>query len=182
MVFGSAGYAAARLEDIAHGAGVSKATLYLYFQSKEAVFRELVGRNSSSWLEPEPAAAGFFPESAQRKLQRVLRHVAQALQRRPMRQVARLVSAERGQFPELARNFFATVLSEIRERLSPVLLAGTVRGEFRPGADAQALEALPAWLLQESILGIDLDQDPLTASRRFEAGLELLLSGVSALR
>ena len=181
-MFSNAGYGAARLEDIAQGAGVSKATFYLYFQSKEAVFRELIARNISSWLEPEPAAAGFFPESAQHKLQRVLRHVAQALERRPMRQVVRLVSAEQGHFPELARNFFETVLAEIRDRLAPVLWAGAARGEFRPGADTKALEALPAWLLHQSMLAIDLDQDPLAASRRFEAGLELLLTGVSALR
>src|SRR5579875_3832641 len=41
-VFAERGFAAARLEDIAARAGVSKAALYLYFPTKEALFRAVV--------------------------------------------------------------------------------------------------------------------------------------------
>src|SRR5689334_21096434 len=41
-VFGEHGIAAAKLEDIAARAGVSKGTIYLYFESKEDLFREVV--------------------------------------------------------------------------------------------------------------------------------------------
>ena len=41
-VFGDVGFAEAKLEDVAHKAGISKGTLYLYFDSKEALFREMV--------------------------------------------------------------------------------------------------------------------------------------------
>src|SRR6266436_2876032 len=41
-VFAERGFAAARMEQIAARAGVSKGTIYLYFDSKEAVFRALV--------------------------------------------------------------------------------------------------------------------------------------------
>src|SRR5215510_13473789 len=41
-VFAEKGFAAARMEDIAQRARVSKGTIYLYFESKEAVFRALV--------------------------------------------------------------------------------------------------------------------------------------------
>src|SRR6266550_6654530 len=41
-VFFEKGFAAARLEDIAARAGVSKGTVYLYFSSKEDVFDALV--------------------------------------------------------------------------------------------------------------------------------------------
>ncbi|MEA3245310.1 MAG: helix-turn-helix domain-containing protein, partial [Gemmatimonadota bacterium] len=43
-VFGEHGIAAAKLEDIAARAGVSKGTIYLYFESKEDLFREVVRR------------------------------------------------------------------------------------------------------------------------------------------
>src|SRR5207248_11215097 len=41
-VFRERGFAAARLEDVARRAGVSKGTLYLYFPGKEAIFKALV--------------------------------------------------------------------------------------------------------------------------------------------
>ena len=41
-VFGESGFARAKIEDVARLAGVSKGTVYLYFDSKEALFREMV--------------------------------------------------------------------------------------------------------------------------------------------
>ncbi|HEY0351636.1 MAG TPA: helix-turn-helix domain-containing protein, partial [Gemmatimonadales bacterium] len=42
QVFGESGFARAKLDDVARLAGVSKGTLYLYFDSKETLFREMV--------------------------------------------------------------------------------------------------------------------------------------------
>ena len=41
-LFVERGYATTRLEDVARRAGVSKGTLYLYFDSKEALFKAVV--------------------------------------------------------------------------------------------------------------------------------------------
>src|SRR4051812_22515814 len=41
-VFAEHGLAAARLDDIAKRAGVSKGTIYSYFPNKEALFREVI--------------------------------------------------------------------------------------------------------------------------------------------
>src|SRR5690242_714709 len=41
-VFGESGFARAKIEDVARLAGVSKGTVYCYFDSKEALFREMV--------------------------------------------------------------------------------------------------------------------------------------------
>ena len=42
-VFGERGYEAASIVDITRAAGVAQGTFYLYFNSKKAVFAELVG-------------------------------------------------------------------------------------------------------------------------------------------
>src|ERR1700690_2135267 len=42
--FSERGFAATRMEDIARRAGISKGTIYLYFESKEAVFKALAQR------------------------------------------------------------------------------------------------------------------------------------------
>ena len=41
-VFGESGFARAKIDDVARLAGVSKGTVYLYYDSKEALFREMV--------------------------------------------------------------------------------------------------------------------------------------------
>src|SRR5213592_1394886 len=50
-VFGERGLAAARLEDIAKRAGLSKGTIYLYFPNKEELFREMVRHTVVSAIE-----------------------------------------------------------------------------------------------------------------------------------
>src|ERR1700756_2199725 len=42
--FAEKGFAACRMDDIARRAGISKGTIYLYFESKEAVFKALAQR------------------------------------------------------------------------------------------------------------------------------------------
>ena len=53
-VFAEKGFAAAKLDDIARRAGVSKATLYLYFDTKKEIFRAVARAAVASLLEPHP--------------------------------------------------------------------------------------------------------------------------------
>src|SRR3954447_18784871 len=46
-LFVEKGFAATRSEEVAHAAGVSKGTLYLYYPSKEELFKEVVRQNLS---------------------------------------------------------------------------------------------------------------------------------------
>ena len=60
-VFAEKGFAATRLEDIAARAGASKGTVYLYFESKEALFKAAVETAMLPALEAaEAIAAGVI--------------------------------------------------------------------------------------------------------------------------
>src|SRR3954466_576520 len=50
-VFGEHGLAAARLDDIARRAGLSKGTIYLYFPNKEELFREVIRQTVVAKIE-----------------------------------------------------------------------------------------------------------------------------------
>jgi len=50
-VFAECGLSGARLEDIGRRAGVSKATIYVYFPNKEALFREVIRGTVVSEIE-----------------------------------------------------------------------------------------------------------------------------------
>jgi AcrR family transcriptional regulator len=50
-VFAQKGFAAAKLDDIARRAGVSKGSLYLYFETKEDIFRAVARTAVASFLQ-----------------------------------------------------------------------------------------------------------------------------------
>lgn len=179
--FGAAGYAGARLSDIARRAGVSKATLYLYFDSKEALFREMIRAETSTWLGPEDVSAGFFPDTAQKKLQRLLRETWAALRRPEMLRVTRLVHSGVAGFPELSRFYFDEVILRIRSRLQQVLESGRARAEFRAVSHDFALHAVPSWLLHQALLQdgfAAFDPQRLSDQALLEGSLDLLLHGI----
>ena len=73
-VFAEKGFAAAKLDDIARRAGIAKATLYLYFETKEEIFRAVARAAVASLREaleaPAEASGGLFAEFAPRLLSR----------------------------------------------------------------------------------------------------------------
>jgi len=179
--FGRAGYARTRLEAIARRAGVSKATLYLYFNSKQSLFRALIQSEAHAWLTPEDAVAGFFPDTAEKQLRRFLRDTWAALRRPEMVQMLRLVHAELGDFPELSRWFFDDVILGIRARLLTVLESARARGEFRAVAHDFALHAVPSLLLHQAMLRegfAEHDAAALSDAQLVEGGTDLLLNGL----
>src|SRR6476661_28760 len=72
-VFAEKGFAAARMDDVARHAGVTKGTIYLYFPSKEELFKSLVREAIGGTLAQVTAYADAFNGSARELLISVLR-------------------------------------------------------------------------------------------------------------
>ena len=170
--FAAAGYARARIADIARRAGVSKGTLYLYFDSKATLFRELMRAELRAWLPPEDAAAGFFPDTGEKQLWRFLRDTWAMLRRPDVVRFTRLVYAEQPHFPELAQLYFEEVVQQLRARLSRILDFGRARGEFRILPHPTAVQALPGWLIHQA-----LSQDSETLAGAVSVAEPALLEG-----
>src|SRR5690349_20469114 len=100
-VFAEKGFAAARLEEIAKRAGVSKATLYLYFKDKaglfEAVVRDTIAPNITTITAAVATADLPFAELVRMFFARF----ADMASRLPVGAVAKMVIGESGNFPEL---------------------------------------------------------------------------------
>src|ERR1700691_5030919 len=103
MVFAEKGYASARMDDIAARAGVTKGTIYLYFDGKEAVFKTLVRDSIGDTLGRVAEAAGRFEGSASELLRGMLRTIGQFVCTSDRVVLPKIVIAEFGNFPELAR-------------------------------------------------------------------------------
>jgi AcrR family transcriptional regulator len=130
-LFVEKGYAATRLEDVAARAGVSKGTLYLYFDGKEALFKAVVREGILPALaEGESLVAGFSGSSAD-----LLRAVVEGMWRLIGSQriggIPKLIFAEARNFPTIAQFYQEEVIQRGTDLLSSVIERGIARGEFR---------------------------------------------------
>jgi AcrR family transcriptional regulator len=129
-VFSARGFAAAKLDEVAKEAGVSKGTLYLYFESKEALFEamalEMMRMPVLAQLETIAKA-----ETATDGLRQLIQFMAKMLADPRRSALPKLIIAESAGFPELAKIWLKSVIQPVRQRLVKLIEAGIASGEFR---------------------------------------------------
>ena len=143
-LFVEKGFAATRSEEVAQRAGVSKGTLFLYFPSKEdlfkAVIQENIGKLFPLWSEEMQQFQGSSSD--------LLRHCVQSwwtqVGATPASGIVKLVMSEAQNFPEIADYYQREVIAPGRDLLCRVLARGVASGEFRPMDVSQAVYTLIA--------------------------------------
>lgn len=150
-LFVEKGYAATRLEDVAARAGVSKGTLYLYFESKEALFKAVVREGLLPALaEGESLVAGFHgPSDA--LLSQVVSGMWRQIGTQRVGGIPKLVFAEANNFPEIASFYYEEVILRGTALIRSVVVRGIARGEFRPVDVDAAIHVLIAPVLMRMI-------------------------------
>src|ERR1700750_2688967 len=101
-VFAEKGFAAARMDDIARKAGVTKGKIYLYFPSKEDVFKQLVREAVGRALTTVTADIATFEGSAKFLMRMVLTTLGPILLESDKVVIPKIVIAESANFPWLA--------------------------------------------------------------------------------
>lgn len=182
QVFDAQGFARTRLEDVARSAGVSKGTLYLYFDSKDALFREVVRATKGQALAGAESMLEQFEGSTREALALLMRRMWSHMNDPRHASVSRLVQSEIKSFPELARFYADEVVFRARRMLEGVLTRGIARGEIRAEQARFAARAIPALALQLSgptCFHQAYDPDPLSNEAMLEGAIDLVLNGVS---
>lgn len=132
-VFAEKGFAAARLDEIAKRAGVSKGTLYLYFEDKEALFRSVV----KDTVSPNIEAIRSIVETAALPFADIVRmflpRFVEITSRLPVGAVAKMVIGESRNFPELAKVWHDHVASQAIGMVAGLIEQAQARGEVRAG-------------------------------------------------
>jgi len=128
--FAERGFAACSLDDIAARAGVSKGTLYLYFRNKEELFKAVVRQAllPRIALFEEKAAA---TDPAPRQLERFISAWPALIAAPHLGAIPKLMIAEAGNFPELARFYLEEVIGRARSLIIGIIRRGIERGELR---------------------------------------------------
>ena len=128
-VFGERGLAGARLDDIARRAGVSKGTIYLYFQNKEELFREVVRAVVIDRLRQAAEKAGEGDPVDE--LKRYLRAHWDFVRTPEFQTISKLVTGELHHFPELAEFYGREVVMPANQLMAGMIRRGIDRGDFR---------------------------------------------------
>jgi AcrR family transcriptional regulator len=130
-VFAEKGFAAARMEDIATRAGVTKGTIYLYFPSKEEVFKSLARKHVGNTLVNATEMARQYEGSLRDFLTMLLGIVGTKIAQGHMAVLPKIIIAESGNFPELARFWREEVIDKALGMLSGVIVKAVERGDIR---------------------------------------------------
>ena len=151
-LFVEKGFAATRLEDVAQRAGVSKGTVYLYFDSKDDLFKSVIRSGMVRAIEEaEKLVAGFEGSSAD-LLRQIYAGWWQNIGGTKLSGIPKLMISEAQNFPELARFYYDEVLQRGSRLFASALERGVARGEFRPVNIDYAVRALVAPLIMRAIL------------------------------
>ena len=132
-VFADRGFAAAKLDEIARRAGVSKGTLYLYFKDKADLFRAVV----RDTVAPNIETVRTLVEGSDLPFADIIRlflprFAAIASQVR-VGAVAKMVIGESRNFPELAKVWHDEVVSRALGLIAGLIERAQAKGEVRPG-------------------------------------------------
>lgn len=132
-VFSEKGFAAAKLDDIARRAGVSKGTLYLYFKDKEDLFRAVV----RDTVAPNIDVVRSMVEGTDLPFVEVVRmflpRFAAITSQVRIGAVAKMVIGESRNFPELAKVWHDEVVSKALGMIAGLIERAQAKGEVRAG-------------------------------------------------
>ena len=131
-LFVEKGFAATRAEEVAKRAGVSKGTLFLYFSSKEELFKAVVRENISGRFTEWNAEFDSFQGSSADMLRYSIRAWWERIGSTKASGITKLMMSEAGNFPELAAFYQNEVIQPGNDLLRRVLQRGVDRGEFEP--------------------------------------------------
>jgi AcrR family transcriptional regulator len=178
--FAERGFTATRMDDVAARAGVTKGTVYLYYKTKEELFKELVRSELLPNLERlEGAASADLPSSV--LLERLLGIWAGHVVPSRVSVLPKLMIAEAGNFPDLAKFYLHEVIHRGLEFLRSLLRRGVETGEFRP-IDVDHVAYCVIGPLLFSVLWRHSfephDEAPLDVAALCRAHLDTLLNGL----
>lgn len=130
-LFVEKGFAATRVEEVAARAGVSKGTLFLYFPSKEDLFKAVVRENLAGRFPEWNAEFEQFTGDSIELVRYALHSWWERVGMTPASGITKLVMSESGTFPEIAAFYQQEVIGPGHDLLLRVLQRGVERGEFR---------------------------------------------------
>ena len=178
--FAEKGYAATRVEEVAKRAGVSKGLMYLYFKTKEELFKavvksvvirridRLIGNIESTDLSSEDFIRG--------PLLSFMKQVPES----PVAIVIRLLISEGPRHPDLVDYYYENVVAKGLAAITGFVERGVERGEFRKSVITELPQLFLAPVMLSIIWGIVFKTRELDTNKLIETQIDMLLAHIKA--
>jgi AcrR family transcriptional regulator len=180
--FSRNGYATTTLDQIAERAGVTKGTIYVYFENKEHLFISMVREVMKTALDTVHDMFERHEDSTADLLRAQFSFIySHIVEDRRRLEVVRMLIAEAPRFPALADRYYDEILRPCLELLRQAIQRGVDRGEIRQSSIVNSPQVVIA-----PIALVDLwmmmfgDRQPLDLKAYFNAHIDLVLNGLLA--
>jgi AcrR family transcriptional regulator len=180
-LFVERGFSATRLEDVAARAGVSKGTLYLYFPSKEDLFKAVVRGGIVPAIERAEKLLEEHQGSADALIRKLVKEWWASVGSTRLGGIPKLMISESRNFPELTQFYYREVVSRGHRLVAAAVRRGIDNGEFRQ-VNVEYVRRLliaPLWLLTVWRFSFDFcESQKLDPVIYMDSHLDLILRGL----
>ena len=179
-VFAEKGYARARVQEVAARAGVSKGLLYLYFDTKQALFKAVIRSVVMRRIDALLAAVENTELSSEAFMRGPLIEFMKTLPGSPVAVVIRLLIAEGQRHPDLVDYYWDNVVAKGLAALTSIIERGVERGEFRDTDVTRLPQLVLAPAMVSVIWRILFTRHQLDTDRLIETQIDMLLAYIKA--
>jgi AcrR family transcriptional regulator len=180
-LFVERGYAATRLDDVAAKAGVSKGTLYLYFSSKEDLFKAVVREGIVPAIERGEKLFEEHTGSVADLISDLIQGWWESIGSTRLAGIPKLMISESGNFPEIAQFYYQEVISRGHRLVGSALRRGMEKGEFRKLDVEYTVRLILAPLVMLAVwrFSFDIcDSNCLEPKKYLEQHIDIVLNGL----
>ncbi len=178
--FAEKGYSATKVADVAKRAGVSKGLMYLYFKTKEELFKAVVKsvviRRVDRLIENVETTELSSEDFIRGPLQSFLQQIPAS----PVAVVIRLLVSEGRKHPDLVDYYYDNVVAKGLAAISGFLRRGVERGEFRHSAVTDLPHLILAPVMLSIIWGLIFTDQKLDTDKLIETQIDLVLTQIKA--
>lgn len=184
-LFVEKGFSATRVEEVAARAGVSKGTLFLYFQSKEDLFKAVVRENIANKFPAWQEEFVTFEGTSSDMLRYALVSWWERIGKTRASGITKLVMSEAQNFPEIAAFYQEEVIKPGNAMIHSILERGVQSGEFRNMDLEQAVHIIVAPMIflmmwKHSMGACAASANIIDPKEFIHMHVDLLLNGMSA--
>ena len=181
LLFVSKGFVATKIEDIAKKAGVSKGTVYLYFASKEVLFKEMVYELMVPKIHEVEEYIITYEGSQSELLCVVIRQWWKVVKSSGLTGIPKLIISEADNFPDLTRFYVKEVIHRVQSVFVNILNKGIEIKEFRKIEPLLSARVIMSSMVYFSMWDCSLkkyDQKGLEVDELIEQQITILVNGI----
>ena len=178
--FAEKGYAATRIDDVARRAGVSKGLTYLYYKTKEDLFKAVVKNVVVRRVDTLIGNVESTDLPSADFLRGPLLDFMKKVPGSPIAIVIRLLISEGPRHPDLVDYYYDNVVARGLGAIRAFVARGVERGEFRRAALDVQPHLFLAPMMMSMIWRLVFNDKPLDTDKLMESQIEMLLAQLKA--